>query len=136
MSQAQFAKKLFLSRGLYNGLETGREAPSDWVVQQIDMLERLGASDSSVSRLANRAPETAESDLTTLRAALHAALDRTIAAAGDDRDRLGWIKVQLETHVSAPPAWSTLEKSNARADELLRHHYALERQAAAARRQA
>lgn len=33
---------MHLSRGLYNGLETGREDPSDWVVQQVNIMERLG----------------------------------------------------------------------------------------------
>lgn len=42
LSQDKFAKRLNLSRGLYNGYETGREPAPDWVVQQVDMLERLG----------------------------------------------------------------------------------------------
>jgi SOS-response transcriptional repressor LexA len=42
LPQGKFAKAMNLSRGLLNGLETGREEPSDWVVQQVDMMERLG----------------------------------------------------------------------------------------------
>lgn len=42
LSQKKMANALNISRGLYNGLETGREEPSDWVVQQVNMVERLG----------------------------------------------------------------------------------------------
>lgn len=42
---------------------------------------------------------------TTNSETLHAKLDRTIAAAGDNADRLGWISVQLDTHLRPPANW-------------------------------
>ena len=42
LSQVDFAAKLLISRGLYNGLETGRVKPSKWIVQQVNMLEQVG----------------------------------------------------------------------------------------------
>lgn len=41
----------------------------------------------------------------TNRESLHAKLERAIAAAGDNADRLGWISVQLDTHLRPPANW-------------------------------
>ncbi|MBM3851600.1 MAG: helix-turn-helix transcriptional regulator [Verrucomicrobia bacterium] len=53
----------------------------------------------------------------SVRGELREILEQTIAAAGDDRDRLGWIKVQLKTHVSPPADWRTHDEINAQAQE-------------------
>lgn len=43
-TQKVFAERMFISRGYLNGLETGREQPTERMVQQVDMMEKMGAS--------------------------------------------------------------------------------------------
>lgn len=130
MSQAEFAKKLFLSRGLLNGIETGREkTPSPWIVQQIDLLEQVGVQllnklgdGQSVHsmrpsiRLVHEAQGPID-EFDELREAIRAGLERTIEAAGNSRDRLGWILEQTREHLAAPKSWLTKDAVNLGARE-------------------
>ncbi len=116
LSQEKFAAKLFLSRGMYNGLETGREKPSPWVVQQINFLEQAGVD------LLNRLPPfegqvtveeqeqatIANSPAGRLKKEIRDLLEATIEAAADDPARLGWIREQVREYLSTPKSWRDL----------------------------
>lgn len=137
LSQAEFAKKLFISRGLYNGIETGREKNvSPWIVQQLDLLERVGIKlldkidappgeyEYPVNLLPVAGAGALQQDqepygsIAEIRREIRGDVEKALAAAGDDRNRLGWLKVQVAQHLTPPAQWLTHDQRNAEAVKL------------------
>lgn len=110
LSQEKFAKKLFIGRVTYNGLETGREEPSDWIVHQVNMLEQVGVEALNTLADATPLPMLAGDAPDQIRAESRRLLDDTLALAGDDVGKLGWVREQLIRHLSAPEHWGLHEK--------------------------
>ncbi|HRI81616.1 MAG TPA: helix-turn-helix transcriptional regulator, partial [Opitutaceae bacterium] len=110
LSQEKFAKKLFIGRVTYNGLETGREEPSDWIVHQVNMLEQMGVEALNTIAGAKPLPIGEDGAPEQIRTESRRLLDQTLALAGDDVGKLGWVREQLIRHLSAPEHWGLHEK--------------------------
>lgn len=136
LTQVKFAKKMFISRGLLNGLETGREKPSAWIVQQVDLLERTGVG--LLNSTSAPDPEQGQKDFVVREDQAHYGtseslvrevrklVEDTLAAAGDDLGRIGWLREQLLRHCQPPDHWDIHE-------QIIREEQ--EREAAEAKRQ-
>jgi transcriptional regulator with XRE-family HTH domain len=122
MSQADFATKVLLvSRDYLSQLENGRQ-PSERLKQQVELLEKVGsvhpsdADSVGISRPSeSRAPFPSESPA---KAALRREFETLLSAAGEEPDRLGWIRVQMAEHLAPPKNWLTRDEINARAVQL------------------
>lgn len=112
LSQEQMAARLHISANYLSQIENGRE-PSMRVLEACKRLEQdvIAAQESDRVTLPESMPgHVGEApahygSIDLIRQELRQKLERTIGAAGDDRDRLGWISVQLETHLRPPPQW-------------------------------
>jgi transcriptional regulator with XRE-family HTH domain len=113
LTQAQFAEKMFLSRGLLNGLETGRETPSKWIVQQVDILERAGVAfldkiapdEVSDKFTVNEDALSGLSATSTIAAEVRKLFEQVIQAAEGDAGRLAWLREQIKAHLATPAHW-------------------------------
>jgi transcriptional regulator with XRE-family HTH domain len=112
LNQEQMAARLHISANYLSQIENGRE-PSVRVLEVLNRIEedvargRLldGVTLPESMAVAEDAKIYGASTTNVLRQELRQKFDRTIAAAGDNRDRLGWISVQLDTHLRPPANW-------------------------------
>lgn len=103
---------MFLSRDYISQVENGRE-PSLRFVQQLDHLERtLGAAHGDAYPVGTPQPATTleetpanlpRSEQAEKRRAIYAELDRLLAAAGDNVERLAWLLEQMRAQVAIMP---------------------------------
>lgn len=95
-----------ISRDYLSQIENGRE-PSPRLVQQIELLERVGITADyadSVDRSAGQS--LAEDSSQELEAEIRRFIDEVLRGAQGDAGRLGWIREQLHAHLRTPAHWS------------------------------
>jgi len=120
LSQEAFGRKLGVSREWMGKLERGEREISAEIYLRSEALRKepkfseaypnpYGMRFEERPDLAvheAREAEPAYGNLDQIRRELRDDLEKTLRAAGDNRDRLGWMKVQMRECLSAPESWS------------------------------
>ena len=87
---------------------------TDWLIQGIgepqNKSDYLGVAETSKPYMEAVPPDV-------IRESLRAEIDAILSAAGDNRDRLGWVRVQLDQMSAVSRSWLSLEEVNRRATE-------------------
>ncbi len=105
LSQAAFAKRLLISRDYLSQIENGRE-PSPRLVQQIELLERVGLAPEKADSVGITSEKVVnEGANEDLEAEIRRFIEDLLSSAAGDRSRLGWIREQLQAHLHTPAHW-------------------------------
>jgi transcriptional regulator with XRE-family HTH domain len=123
LTQLELATKLLLSRNYISHIEAGLKSPSARVLAQMESLLSLANSESvrkehppSYAVKEEQAPYGALREVTAEEAEageaddiadrIRTRVEATIAAAGKNVARMGWIHEQAEQHLRAPEHWA------------------------------
>jgi transcriptional regulator with XRE-family HTH domain len=98
ITQAELAARLLISRNYVSQLEAGLKEPSDRLLLQMELMLTKATSRPSANRDTESSGMVREDPISAdqLRAELRAKVERAIAWAGDQVDRLGWLNVQAD----------------------------------------
>lgn len=111
LTQAELAKRLFISRDYISQIENGRE-PSAGLKQQVELLERVGIPGSNNADPVGTATEAQSSygAADSLKKEIRSTIEETIRMTGDDVGKLGWLREQVFRYASTPEHWDIHEK--------------------------
>jgi transcriptional regulator with XRE-family HTH domain len=114
LTQDELGEQLGITREWLGKLERGEREVSADVFLRFEALKRDArftpppddtASGEGISAALNEAPAGYANDLEPIRSDIRQKIERVLAAAGNDRDRLGWIQIQIDTHLNVPAPW-------------------------------
>jgi transcriptional regulator with XRE-family HTH domain len=109
LHQEDVARELGIAREWLSKIENGKVAVSAEVFLAFERLEREHGVTSDVNPAAVQEAPAAYGPADRLRGEIRGDVETTIAAAGDDVGRLGWIREQVRAHVTPPASWRDLK---------------------------
>jgi transcriptional regulator with XRE-family HTH domain len=125
VTQAELATKLLVSRNYISQIEASLKEPSKRLrLQMEELLKESAPRPDKVSSTADGARDDAFAlgeemqapygSADSLRREILKQVQDTIALAGDDVGKLGWLREQVIRHASAPEHWEIMAKIIAR----------------------
>lgn len=106
ITQAKLAALLLVSRNYISQIEAGLKTPSARLAAQMEVMLTEAANVDKVNiPLAAHEDPVPFSAAPQLREELRDQFAALLVAAGDDRNRLGWVAEQLRLHLAIPAHW-------------------------------
>lgn len=113
LTGTQLAAGLRITPEWLSRIYTGKaEGSSDLELRLDAFLTQKGIDPRSIleiepTSIAEDSPQAPYGTAQTLRAEAYELMDEVLEAAGDDLTRIGWVIVQLKTHLAIPAPWVT-----------------------------